>query len=43
MVRHHFFDSADDALRVLGEDVERWNGHAGGRLRCWVNIEGKEP
>jgi 5-methylthioadenosine/S-adenosylhomocysteine deaminase len=43
MVRHHFFDSADEALRVLREDVERWNGHAGGRLRCWVNIEGKEP
>jgi 5-methylthioadenosine/S-adenosylhomocysteine deaminase len=43
MVRHHFFDSADEALRVLRQDVERWNGHAEGRLRCWVNIEGKEP
>ena len=26
-----------------GRTFERWNGHAGGRLRCWVNIEGKEP
>ncbi len=43
MVRHHFFESADEALRVLAECVERWHGHAGGRFRCWVNIEGKEP
>jgi len=43
MARHHFFDSAGEALRVLGEAVERWHGFAGGRLRCWVNIEGKEP
>lgn len=43
MVRHHFFESAAEALRVLAEYVERWHGHAGGRFRCWVNIEGKEP
>src|SRR5262245_1917638 len=43
MVRHHFFDNADEALRALGQYVERWNGYAGGRVRCWVNIEGKEP
>jgi cytosine/adenosine deaminase-related metal-dependent hydrolase len=23
--------------------VERWNNTDGGRIRCWVNIEGKEP
>jgi cytosine/adenosine deaminase-related metal-dependent hydrolase len=43
MVCHHFFDSVGEALRVLGGYVERWNGYAGGRVRCWVNIEGKEP
>jgi len=43
MMRHHFFENAEEALRVLGGVVERWHGFAGGRLRCWVNIEGKEP
>jgi 5-methylthioadenosine/S-adenosylhomocysteine deaminase len=43
MVRHHFFETADEALEALGRCVERWNGRADGRLRCWVNIEGKEP
>ena len=23
--------------------VRDWHGYAGGRIRCWVNIEGKEP
>jgi cytosine/adenosine deaminase-related metal-dependent hydrolase len=43
MVRHHFFDDARSALAVLRETVERWHGAANGRIRCWVNIEGKEP
>lgn len=43
MVDKHFFASADEALAELRRCVERWNGHAGGRVRCWVNIEGKEP
>ena len=43
MVSHHFFADAPTALRALREPVENWNGHAGGRIRCWVNIEGKEP
>ncbi len=43
MVRHHFFASAEAALEALGRCVEEWNGKAGGRIRCWVNIEGKEP
>lgn len=43
MVRHHFFADARTALAVLRETVERWHGAAGGRIRCWVNIEGKEP
>ncbi len=43
MVRHHFFDNADAALAVLQACVEQWHGYADGRVRCWVNIEGKEP
>lgn len=43
MVEHHFFGSAEEALAELRASVERWNGSAGGRIRCWVNIEGKEP
>ncbi|KWX67512.1 amidohydrolase [Mycobacterium sp. NAZ190054] len=43
MVRHHFFGDHVEALDVLGDAVRRWNGHANGRIRCWVNIEGKEP
>ncbi len=43
MVRHHFFDDAKSALAALRDAVERWHGAAGGRIRCWVNIEGKEP
>jgi cytosine/adenosine deaminase-related metal-dependent hydrolase len=43
MVEHHFFPNAGVALDALRDAVERWNGHAGGRIRCWVNIEGKEP
>jgi cytosine/adenosine deaminase-related metal-dependent hydrolase len=43
MVRHHFFADAEEALRALEADVKAWNGYAGGLIRCWVNIEGKEP
>jgi len=43
MLAHHFFPNAEVALEALGETVEKWNGTAGGRIRCWVNIEGKEP
>lgn len=43
MVEHHFFPSAEVALEVLEDQVREWNGHAEGRIRCWVNIEGKEP
>lgn len=43
MIDHHFFPDAPTALRVLEETVRRWDGAADGRLRCWVNIEGKEP
>ena len=43
MVEHHFFPSAEVALEVLEQCVRDWDGYADGRIRCWVNIEGKEP
>ncbi|MCZ7589880.1 MAG: amidohydrolase family protein [Gaiella sp.] len=43
MVEHHFFPSAEVALEVLEQQVHDWNGYADGLIRCWVNIEGKEP
>jgi cytosine/adenosine deaminase-related metal-dependent hydrolase len=43
MVEHHFFPNAEVALGVLEQAVRDWNGYADGRIRCWVNIEGKEP
>ncbi|HWQ24727.1 MAG TPA: amidohydrolase family protein [Gaiellaceae bacterium] len=43
MVEHHFFPSAEVALEVLEQCVRDWDGYANGRIRCWVNIEGKEP
>jgi cytosine/adenosine deaminase-related metal-dependent hydrolase len=43
MVAHHFFPNAQVALETLEESVRQWNGYADGRIRCWVNIEGKEP
>uniref|UniRef100_UPI003100D684 hypothetical protein n=1 Tax=Neorhizobium sp. EC2-8 TaxID=3129230 RepID=UPI003100D684 len=43
MMRHHFFDDAETALAALEDCVHRFNGRADGRIRCWVNIEGKEP
>jgi len=43
MVKHHFFPSAPEALKTLEKCVETYNGRLDGRVRCWVNIEGKEP
>lgn len=43
MVDHHFFPDVATALEVLEEQVRRWDGYADGRVRVWVNIEGKEP
>jgi cytosine/adenosine deaminase-related metal-dependent hydrolase len=43
MIEHHFFPDYRTALEVLEEEVHKWNGYADGRIRCWVNIEGKEP
>jgi 5-methylthioadenosine/S-adenosylhomocysteine deaminase len=43
MLRHHFFTDHTTALEVLAAQVREWNGYADGRIRCWVNIEGKEP
>lgn len=43
MIDHHFFPDARTALEELEAAVRRWDGTAGGRVRCWVNIEGKEP
>ena len=43
MVHHHFFKNAAEALKVLESCVEKYNNALDGRVRCWVNIEGKEP
>jgi len=43
MVDHHFFPNHEVALDVLEQCVRDWDGYADGRIRCWVNIEGKEP
>lgn len=43
MAAHHFFPNADTALQTLEECVEKYHGTLDGRVRCWVNIEGKEP
>lgn len=43
MMDHHFFPDHQTALSVLEDSVRTWNGYADGRVRCWVNIEGKEP
>lgn len=40
---HHFFPNHEVALEALEDSVRQWNGYADGRIRCWVNIEGKEP
>ncbi|HET7849333.1 MAG TPA: amidohydrolase family protein [Pseudolabrys sp.] len=43
MVHHHFFPDAQTALQELEACVRKYNGALNGRVRCWVNIEGKEP
>lgn len=43
MARHHFFDGPEQALTALAETIETWHNAANGRIRCWANIEGKEP
>ena len=43
MVAHHFFPDHKAALEALEDAVRTWHGYADGRIRCWVNIEGKEP
>jgi cytosine/adenosine deaminase-related metal-dependent hydrolase len=43
MMAHHFFPDWKVALEVLEDTVHKYHGAGGGRVRCWVNIEGKEP
>ncbi len=43
MIDHHFFPNHKVALEELGRCVTTYNNSAGGRIRVWVNIEGKEP
>jgi len=43
MIERHFFPNADAALAELERAVRTYNNAAGGRIRVWVNIEGKEP
>ena len=43
MVDRHFFPSTRAALEELEACVRELNGYRGGRIGCWVNIQGKEP
>jgi cytosine/adenosine deaminase-related metal-dependent hydrolase len=43
MMDRHFFPDARTALEELEACVRELDGTAGGRIRCWVNIQGKEP
>jgi 5-methylthioadenosine/S-adenosylhomocysteine deaminase len=43
MVEKHFFPDSKTALDLLEETVKNYNGAGGGRVGCWVNIQGKEP
>src|SRR5918998_3609065 len=43
MVDKHFFPTTDAALEELEACVLELDGFAEGRIRCWVNIQGKEP
>ena len=43
MVEHHFFANSEVALDTLEACVRQYNNSANGRIRMWVNIEGKEP
>ena len=43
MMDRHFFPDAAAALEVLEACVRELDGAGDGRIRCWVNIQGKEP
>jgi cytosine/adenosine deaminase-related metal-dependent hydrolase len=43
MIEHHFFPSTRAALEELEACVRDLDGYANGLIRCWVNIQGKEP
>ena len=43
MVERHFFPNAAAALETLEDCVRDLDGSGDGRIRCWVNIQGKEP
>lgn len=43
MLAQHYFADAKTALKALERVVKDFNGAADGRVRAWVNIEGKEP
>ena len=43
MLAHHYFPDPRTALRELERVVKDFDGAAHGRVRAWVNIEGKEP
>jgi 5-methylthioadenosine/S-adenosylhomocysteine deaminase len=43
MMDRHFFPDARAALQELEACVRELDGTAGGRIGCWVNIQGKEP
>ena len=43
MLAHHYFPDAKAALKALERVVKDFNGAADGRVRAWVNVEGKEP
>ena len=43
MMKRHFFPDAATALKELEACVRELDGAGDGRIRCWVNIQGKEP
>jgi cytosine/adenosine deaminase-related metal-dependent hydrolase len=43
MMAHHFFPDAATALESLEAFWRTHHGRGDGRIRCWINIEGKEP
>lgn len=43
IIAKHYYKSADDALAALEESHHRWHGRADGRIKVWINIEGKTP
>jgi 5-methylthioadenosine/S-adenosylhomocysteine deaminase len=43
IIAKHYFKSAADALEALEDSHHRWHGKADGRIKIWINIEGKTP